>query len=193
MAWQADHKQQTRQRILQSAGQLFTQLGFKQVSIDDVMQHAKLTRGAFYHHFNSKQALYSEAIVFFAQHSSLARRQRADSLKEIINLYLSMEHVTGQQNPCPLAFLISDIGLQDQQAKESYGRVFDGLVRRLSDAAAVSQTQAMQAAISMVGAVALARSTESEAQATSILAAARSNTLYLLGLASIPFCNETKT
>ncbi|MCE2573343.1 TetR/AcrR family transcriptional regulator [Motilimonas eburnea] len=188
MPWQADHKQQTRQRILHSAGALFTEQGFKQVSIDDVMRHAKLTRGAFYHHFASKQALYSEAIVFFAKHASQARRQGATSLLEIIERYLSLEHVKGEQSPCPLAFLISDIGLQDQQAKQSYGRVFDGLVQRLRDTAAVSHTQAMQAAISMVGAVALARSTQCEEQATKILAAARTNTLNLLGLSSETSC-----
>ncbi|MFO6425295.1 TetR/AcrR family transcriptional regulator [Motilimonas sp. KMU-193] len=188
MAWKIEHKQQTRQRILQSAGQLFTTLGFKQVSIDDVMQHAKLTRGAFYHHFASKQALYCEAIVFFAQHSSQARQQQADSLQEVIYLYLSMDHVTGKLSPCPLAFLISDIGLEDQLAKDSYGLVFDALVKRLSEASAVDQVKATQAAITMIGAVALARTMQSETQTASILAAARSNTLHLLGLTSDRSC-----
>lgn len=51
MAWKQDHKENSKQRILQSAAKLFTHNCFKGILIDDVMQHAGLTRGAFYSHF----------------------------------------------------------------------------------------------------------------------------------------------
>ena len=49
MPWNAEHKTQSRERILSSAAQLFSHHGFDSVSIDDVMTHAGLTRGLFTH------------------------------------------------------------------------------------------------------------------------------------------------
>lgn len=63
MGWSASQKQQSRERILQSAAELFTREGFENVGINDVMQHAGMTRGAFYNHFSSKSELYAEAIL----------------------------------------------------------------------------------------------------------------------------------
>ncbi|MCE0557701.1 TetR/AcrR family transcriptional regulator [Motilimonas sp. E26] len=180
MAWQQTHKEQTRQRILSSAGKLFTTQGYKQVSIDDVMKDAQLTRGAFYHHFNSKQALYSEAIVFAARQAGQNRQQKSLSLPDLIRRYLSMEHVIATEDPCPLAFLISDIGLQEEAAKQSYGKVLDGFVTRLSLHSGIDETKVLQAAITMIGGVALARSTASAPQAQNILDAAYCNALRAL-------------
>ena len=63
MPWNAEHKTQSRDRILSSAAQLFSHQGFDAVSIDDVMAHAGLTRGAFYAHFKSKSDMYHQSMV----------------------------------------------------------------------------------------------------------------------------------
>jgi len=69
MPYSKEHKKQTRQKILNSAITLFSTRGFDQVSINDLMKHAGLTRGAFYAHFESKQAVYSKAIIAGARNS----------------------------------------------------------------------------------------------------------------------------
>lgn len=46
-------------RILDGARRLFRRRGFDGASIDDIMAEAGLTRGAFYAHFASKEALVS--------------------------------------------------------------------------------------------------------------------------------------
>lgn len=48
MPYSAEHK--TRGRIIASARILFNRRGFEQVSIDEIMHGAGLTRGGFYHH-----------------------------------------------------------------------------------------------------------------------------------------------
>jgi TetR/AcrR family transcriptional repressor of nem operon len=63
MAWKESHKQESRERIVNAAAELFTRKGFNQVGIDEVMMQAGMTRGAFYAHFNSKIDLYEEAII----------------------------------------------------------------------------------------------------------------------------------
>ena len=62
MPYSARHKQDTRQRILESARRLFNSKGFAEVSIGEIMENAGLTHGGFYRHFNDKSELYAEAV-----------------------------------------------------------------------------------------------------------------------------------
>ena len=53
---------QTRQTLLDSALQIFSQKGFQAARLDDITQAAGVTQGAFYHHFKGKTAVYIELI-----------------------------------------------------------------------------------------------------------------------------------
>jgi TetR/AcrR family transcriptional regulator, transcriptional repressor for nem operon len=61
MPYSPKHKLDTREKILESARRLFNRKGFSEVSIDEVMENAGLTRGGFYRHFRDKDELYAEA------------------------------------------------------------------------------------------------------------------------------------
>ena len=65
MGTQTHHREQVRQKIIQSALQLFNRHGFTAASIDDIMAGAGMTRGGFYSYFQSKSELYAEAISCF--------------------------------------------------------------------------------------------------------------------------------
>ena len=65
MPYTTRHKQDTRQRILESARRLFNSKGFAEVSIGEIMANAGLTHGGFYRHFNDKSELYAEAVQWF--------------------------------------------------------------------------------------------------------------------------------
>ena len=65
MPYSSEHKQQVRAKIVESARILFNRHGFEDVTIDQIMEFAGLTRGGFYNHFNSKDALYDEAVSSF--------------------------------------------------------------------------------------------------------------------------------
>jgi TetR/AcrR family transcriptional regulator, transcriptional repressor for nem operon len=62
MPYTAEHKENTRRRIVQSARRLFNRHGFNGVSIDEIMAEAGLTRGGFYNHFGTKEELYAEVV-----------------------------------------------------------------------------------------------------------------------------------
>jgi len=50
--------EETRSRILGSAIKLFSSRGYNKASVDDICAQAGISKGAFYHHFQSKQTLF---------------------------------------------------------------------------------------------------------------------------------------
>ena len=52
----------TRRQLVATATQLFAEHGYEQTSIDTVLDAAGVSRGALYHHFNGKEALF-EAVL----------------------------------------------------------------------------------------------------------------------------------
>lgn len=50
--------EETRVRITDSAIKLFSSRGYTAASVDDICTEAGISKGAFYHHFESKQALF---------------------------------------------------------------------------------------------------------------------------------------
>ncbi len=54
--------EETRARLLEAAVECFAQKGYELASVADICQCANVSKGAFYHHFASKQALFIELI-----------------------------------------------------------------------------------------------------------------------------------
>jgi AcrR family transcriptional regulator len=52
----------TRQQILEVATRLFTQTGYEESSIETVLRECGISRGALYHHFNGKEALFTAVL-----------------------------------------------------------------------------------------------------------------------------------
>ncbi|MHB8777096.1 MAG: TetR/AcrR family transcriptional regulator [Anaerolineales bacterium] len=50
--------EETRSKIIASAVKLFSARGFNAASVDYICKDAGISKGAFYHHFESKQALF---------------------------------------------------------------------------------------------------------------------------------------
>jgi AcrR family transcriptional regulator len=57
-----EYVEATRAALLESASELFTEKGFAHTSLDEVASAARLTKGALYHHFASKQALFEQVL-----------------------------------------------------------------------------------------------------------------------------------
>jgi AcrR family transcriptional regulator len=53
-----EYTEATRRALLDSAAEAFVDRGFADASLDDIAQAARLTKGALYHHFASKQELF---------------------------------------------------------------------------------------------------------------------------------------
>ncbi len=66
---------QTRQRIIQKAAQVFNRQGFAGASMSDLMEATGLEKGGIYRHFESKQEL-AEAAFDYAWEAVSAPRER---------------------------------------------------------------------------------------------------------------------
>ena len=62
MASQADRRAATVGTILAEARRLFTERGFEATSIDDIAEAAGVAKGAVYHHFASKEAVFQRVL-----------------------------------------------------------------------------------------------------------------------------------
>jgi AcrR family transcriptional regulator len=58
MATQPERRQATQAAILKAAKRLFGERGFAATTIDDVAAGARVAKGAVYHHFATKEALF---------------------------------------------------------------------------------------------------------------------------------------
>lgn len=56
-----DYTESTRQALVDSALDLFTKRGYAATSLDAIVKRARVTKGALYHHFSGKQALFEAA------------------------------------------------------------------------------------------------------------------------------------
>ncbi|RSM70312.1 TetR/AcrR family transcriptional regulator [Kibdelosporangium aridum] len=57
----ADYSESTKQALVDSASDLFTKNGYAATSLDAIVKRARVTKGALYHHFSGKQALFEAA------------------------------------------------------------------------------------------------------------------------------------
>jgi AcrR family transcriptional regulator len=82
MSKKVERGQATRLRIVATATTLFSELGYEATSIEAVLRESGVSRGALYHHFDSKDALFEavlEAIeADLAQAAIAASRDIAD-------------------------------------------------------------------------------------------------------------------
>lgn len=180
MTWPKDKKQKSRKIIIQSAVKLFSSRGFERVSINDVMKNAKLTHGGFYSHFNSKQELYAEAVLEAAQKSIVTKFPKTDEVNEpllsqLLSNYLDISHVRQEQEPCPLAFLVTDVSNGEDRVRAAYTKVYKRLVAYINKVLPIEISSRREKALSltaiMIGGVAISRALNDEKTAKSLLKA----------------------
>jgi len=56
----------TRQRLLQAATRVFARRGYHRATVDEIVAEAGISKGAFYFHFPSKEALFFHLVEHFA-------------------------------------------------------------------------------------------------------------------------------
>jgi AcrR family transcriptional regulator len=192
MPYRPEHKAETRARIVESARRLFNRHGFQQVTIDQVMADAGLTRGAFYHHFTSKDGLYAAAVASFATCNPFVAKMAEGELtlddphklaRMLVDLYLSDEVLDDINLHCPLYALPSDVaraGLEPQQAYTDLIRGMSEVYRCALKGAGDADRRAESMVSLCVGGMVLARTTNDPGLRRSLRASARHQALALL-------------
>ena len=70
-----EYAEATRRALVDAATELFAQEGYQRTSVEQVARKARVTRGALYHHFDSKRDLFEA--VFEEQEAALIDRVTA--------------------------------------------------------------------------------------------------------------------
>lgn len=159
MPYSSEHKQKTRVKIVETARILFNRHGFQDVTIDMVMQNAGLTRGGFYNHFKSKEALYSAAVSSFLMGRGAKWRKAAgvnpnnpspQMTRQMIEGYLSPEHLGDLDGQCPMIALPSDIARENPEVQLSYQELLEAMVGLFESGLEGHTDQARHKALSAV-------------------------------------------
>lgn len=192
MPYSAEHKAQSRAKITESARILFNRHGFQDVTIDMVMENAGLTRGAFYNHFASKEALYEAAVSSFLMGRGAQWRKdagvdltgpAADMARQMIAGYLSPEHLGDLDGQCPMIALPSDVARSNPQVQAAYQQLLDAMVGIFEHGVEGQNGSARQKALSMaalcVGGMVLARSLPDSSLAEEVRYASEQTALQL--------------
>jgi len=104
-------KDATHERIVSVAARAIRRSGYDGTGVADIMKEAGLTHGAFYAHFESREAMLAEAAGRACAESAAAAAQAVASaptdmaLASMLRAYLSKEHLEHADRGCPLAAL----------------------------------------------------------------------------------------
>jgi len=200
MPYSQQHKQVTRQKILESARRLFNKKGFAEVSIDEVMESAGLTHGGFYRHFRGKAELYAEAVRRFlcADAPKPWQRNRAAPVgtarqrgKRVLDAYFSRGHFDDRESCCPLVALPSDVARSSDGVKKAYREVLEKLVDIFeadfgADLAEPEKSERALALVALcIGGIVAARCVDDPTLASNLRRAAHRHALHIGGWSEI--------
>ena len=87
---------ETRQLILDASMDLFSLNGYDATSVAEICQNAQVSKGAFYHHFSSKQALFLELMTSWLNNVEGSFQVAGASARAIPEAFEEMAGLTGQ-------------------------------------------------------------------------------------------------
>lgn len=88
--------EETRARILTSAESLFARKGYDATGVADICDSAGVSKGAFYHHFPSKQAVFQALLEDWLQQLDLEITQKLANSSDIPSGLITMAGQTGK-------------------------------------------------------------------------------------------------
>jgi AcrR family transcriptional regulator len=136
MPYPAGHRAEVKRTIIESARRLFNRHGFENISVDQIMSGAGLTRGGFYSYFDSKSDLYAEVLgCFFTDPEWKSCWEgvdidlgSAEVGPQVVRAYLSRQHFEDVENSCPMVALPTDVSRSGESAKRAFETVFQAMV-----------------------------------------------------------------
>ena len=189
MRYGTEHKQATRQRIIETAGRRLKRDGIDGYGIATLMADAGLTNGAFYAHFASKEDLVATAVAdqLREQRASFSERVPGRAgVEQYVREYLSVQHRDNPGDGCPSAALLDEIGRCTDATKRAYTdgllAVIDDITTRMApDDPPPARATTLSVFALMIGTLQLSRAVADTQLADEILEQGLQNALTLLG------------
>lgn len=87
---------ETQERILNAAELTFSQQGYDGASVSAICQAARVSKGAFYHHFDSKQAVFLQLLNRWLAGMDAAMSVMAESSANVPDRIMAMSGIINQ-------------------------------------------------------------------------------------------------
>lgn len=176
-------KEASHERIVQAAARAIRRSGYDGTAVADIMKEAGLTHGAFYAHFESREAMLAEAAdragaeANAVAASVVAAVPPERSLQALMQAYLSKEHLANIETGCPVSALGSEMPRQSPEVRRAATRrikeMVDLVARQSPDwGQPAAHERALVTVATMVGTLMLARAVDDPALADSLCSAA---------------------
>ena len=132
--------EETRTKIVESAIKLFSSRGYNAASVDDICAEAGISKGAFYHHFESKQALFLALLDSWLQtidHAIESTREKTapETFMQMTEAFPYLFETAGEGLPMFLEFWLQ--ASRDQKVWEAsiapyrrYHKYFTSLIKK---------------------------------------------------------------
>ncbi|WP_347989088.1 TetR/AcrR family transcriptional regulator [Methylomonas sp. AM2-LC] len=123
--YKANHKEQTRERIISAAARCFKKGGYNGIGVDGLAKEAGVTSGAFYGHFTSKENAFIESVVAGLReiHDAVLQLQAeygARWFEVFIDFYLSTKRTCDLTEACALQALTPEVTRSSEMVREVY-------------------------------------------------------------------------
>jgi AcrR family transcriptional regulator len=126
----------TRDRLIESARYLFWERGFAGASMSDLLNHAQVNSGSFYHFFESKEALLRAVLETYltALRPMVVNPAFAQAQEPIERIFAILEGYRGRilqtecRYGCPLGRLALEIDAENRPAHDLIARNFQGWI-----------------------------------------------------------------
>jgi TetR/AcrR family transcriptional repressor of nem operon len=182
-----EHKEATRQRILEAAGRRFKRDGIDGTGIATLMADAGLTNGAFYAHFTSKDDLVATTVAdqLRTQRERYRQLPAGPGIEQVVRAYLSVEHRDNPPEGCPAAALLDEISRCDDKTRRAYTEgtlaIADDLAKLVGPHdPASARARTLSALALMIGTLQMSRALADRRLADQVLEQGVQNTLALL-------------
>lgn len=176
MRYPKNHKDTSRQRLIEQSGSHAKKHGFNESGMASLAASAGVTTGALYKHFAGKADLFAAVITAELERTAnmYGGFDPADdaSVAKSLAGYVSLQHVRHPEQGCPLPSLTPEIARADDAAKAAYQAGLLEIHAKLRRLTATSE-DAWTLIAQNVGAVMLARAIPHEKLQREILAALR--------------------
>ncbi|WP_457668649.1 TetR/AcrR family transcriptional regulator [Thiolapillus sp.] len=146
----------TRERILTAATELFYKNGYHATGLEKVIRQAKVTKGNFYYHFDSKEALAVATLEW--QYSRLSEDVAESVLKKkqppLEKLFSLLDYMVGRQQEqyregqirgCYFGNFALEFSTVSSEVRQTVNRIFgsyrqliESLLKRAQDAGQIS-------------------------------------------------------
>ncbi len=131
----------TRQRLIDAAGELFWERGYAATGLSDILESAGARGGSLYHFFPTKDDLllavverHARVVETTIENTLAAHQDPRARVLAVVEFYRGFMRRTGCALGCPLTNLAAEVGDSHPRAAERIAAFNDRLAQRIGEA-----------------------------------------------------------